>query len=1640
MERIKIQLTFLKLAIFLGTLGLAQAKCGEGCLKCNSLVDQCEVCDYIQGYFDDRKGGCDKVSIDNCQYVNSEGKCQYCNSQFKPRTLSGDCTQLQSNEVIENCQHYDAEANCIICSSGFYLKNGACRQVLVPIPDCELYKAEFPDLCTKCAKGKILNKDGTSCEEVPTDDNCVAYNYYDCLDCVDGFFYEQNSYIGQLISTGQKMQNYLEDIRDQKVNSKIGEFCLTETIKHCSRFLYNSICFECESGYFRDEKGNCILSPDEPLKNCMKYKGEGLCEQCVSGYFLENNQCKLINIVENCANYEVENNSCAQCVNTHYLLPNKSCTSRKNSLNDANCKTFEVDTDRCQVCKSNFVPDSNGVCAQGISDCAEYSGTAGNLVCDQCLDTYFFSQANDWCEQPLDFATNPCLKYGNSNSECRECKEGFYMDGTCKPHTNLDSQCQEASKVTSNECSKCASGYGLFENKKVCAPVTSSNPNCLKWKNATECELCNPNFQAPDCTLIPIEENCSFKPVGSNVCAQCREGYFQNSATQNKCITGLDFEKENCQEFSLQSGASVVRCDSCVKGSFFMEIENFYGCMKRTSYTSFGDCEMLDYNSTGDTNTCIKCKSDKVLNSGSCDDDCPAGVMKARTTVTIDTSAGDRLGISAVNTCETVTGITPDNCEIVVPSVDTETNTFICAKCKAGFEKVYDLSTLNKSFNYNFDEDHYDDIVVRHATFKCQTLDMITDYSSDNCEAYAATAADGKHGCIRCKFGYTGYVKKPGDADEYFIKECIALSDCNPADSNTMGMTTPKSLSKWKIPIETFISCTVCTAKDQMPVILVRQLADQALSPIWYNILQYVTSEIPNTNVNDANGVGVVSNCLTTTVGSQFGYSEDFKVTYPEFCVLLLYRIDQNPSKDLTGTNPTVYCAACDRGFRIALRGSVDADIDVVRKCEQIENCNQSVWFNYCSQCEDDFVYRYNTTENIIEYDYCIEKPEGESNCFAREENGLCIVCKKGFSKNDEGFCEDFNFANCKASTFLSRNQLIQGKIASPAIFDLSSVLYFHGQSNLGSIRYGCSECDGDYIAVKGLDSLGHCVESSYVQRGQFNELKFIKNCLQFGWDYDNLKHVCRQCIPGFMPNFTGTKCVEKLNYCLRASANGEKFCETCQVGFTLINNNCVQNNITNCVEYGVEQNALICTKCSNEYYLYNKKFCLQGRVENCNQYFENQPGKCQECKTEYAIFTIQTGDSLCVPFFGQNCNRWSPENTNGNFECSECQANYYIEDYSSGYKSTLCFGPLNIENCAQVSVTINLGNELSYQCETCEDKYFKYNSGTACLILDVVDYCIEYAQDENRCLTCEQNYYLDYTGKVCHEYPKGIFGCKIYRSLDECLQCQSNMYLFDNVCNTIDPPDWIENCNYYSSLELCMECQSGYFLDKNICKEAQAVNCRTFKNQKTCESCPDGYGLMVVDNVTNCVLINIPNCEKTTQVHPFECIICKKGFFQSDGGCFPSDKILNCEYYLANKVCLSCKEGFVKSLDGLTCTEATSLLFPMDANCKNAFLSPKRICVACGPGYFISENLCKPCNTDSNCMFCDPSNSKVCLVCAPGTVMLSSGKCEGTPVIGFERKKTADEQTTQETDPKGQSRLGSDLIPFFLILIWSFK
>lgn len=117
-------------------------------------------------------------------------------------------------------------------------------------------------------------------------------------------------------------------------------------------------------------------------------------------------------------------------------------------------------------------------------------------------------------------------------------------------------------------------------------------------------------------------------------------------------------------------------------------------------------------------------------------------------------------------------------------------------------------------------------------------------------------------------------------------------------------------------------------------------------------------------------------NCLYQNSYS-FGYDESNQSLFqmPENCglgVINLAYSDGNAkgNKGSDDSKLALYCAACMPGFKSQ---SHKAFPFIKVSCIPIENCRaEGTWFNYCSQCESDFVHLYDLTNNNIYYDQCI--------------------------------------------------------------------------------------------------------------------------------------------------------------------------------------------------------------------------------------------------------------------------------------------------------------------------------------------------------------------------------------------------------------------------------------------------------------------------------------------------------------------------------------------------------------------------------------------------------------------------------------------------------------------------------------------
>lgn len=56
-------------------IGFLKAKCSQGCLRCNKESDECLICDLTNFFILDNHGLCQKINIENCLYIETDGKC-----------------------------------------------------------------------------------------------------------------------------------------------------------------------------------------------------------------------------------------------------------------------------------------------------------------------------------------------------------------------------------------------------------------------------------------------------------------------------------------------------------------------------------------------------------------------------------------------------------------------------------------------------------------------------------------------------------------------------------------------------------------------------------------------------------------------------------------------------------------------------------------------------------------------------------------------------------------------------------------------------------------------------------------------------------------------------------------------------------------------------------------------------------------------------------------------------------------------------------------------------------------------------------------------------------------------------------------------------------------------------------------------------------------------------------------------------------------------------------------------------------------------------------------------------------------------------------------------------------------------------
>ena len=147
----------------------------------------------------------------------------------------------------------------------------------------------------------------------------------------------------------------------------------------------------------------------------------------------------------------------------------------------------------------------------------------------------------------------------------------------------------------------------------------------------------------------------------------------------------------------------------------------------------------------------------------------------------------------------------------------------------------------------------------------------------------------------------------------------------------------------------------------------------------------------------------------------------------------------------------------------------------------------------------------------------------------------------------------------------------------------------------------------------------------------------------------------------------------------------------------------------------------------------------------------------------------------------------------------------------------------------------------------------------------------------------------------------------------------------------------------------------------------------------------------------------NVPNCDISTNLDPFKCTKCKRGFYiGADGNCAAATVINKCALYDSSTTCTLCDTGSVLTVDRKTCNDTYFNTYN-DAFCADSQLLSSAACSKCSAGYIFANSTCSSCsnNTYANgCFSCDPANQTTCFACRPGFYQNANGTCQPNAVI----------------------------------------
>ena len=1576
-------------------IGRECKKCGTYCHKCKPENTMCcttcppgrfrQNCDCVEecwlGYYG-LDGECHKCHDNNCAWCTDDGaKCKRCMDNYvllDGKCVLAPCPDGYTNKdgmcypcSVSNCKNCDATVTeCSYCIKPYVKVNdhqcaltcpsGTFKQPIPNFPNyyhcanCPIYCKEcINDLqCSWCVDGfalyedkcvdicpygyyKTLDNGKWKCKPCPFP-NCGKCTETDCLECKQKYYLQDNA--GQANDTDIC---YAECPKGTYTDYN-RKMCLPCPI-HCTACTDAKTCTECENDFVLtpehicdtscsagtvEIEGKCVFCKAcEHCKECEK--DLVTCIKCKDSRKLKNQKC-----VEDCGDgYYHLDGVCYPCIDNCKQCDNgKTCKWCKDSY-------YLYENYCVRPCPEGFFP-ANGRCERCGNNCKECYNAE---ECKLCNEPYLLAKGE--CYQPpcpagfyqrnlheCGFCSKYCLTC-ESPEKCIGCAEGYYLyNGYCVeicPNGTLPMNghcvsCVDHCNICGtniNECIDCIDGYYLYDrycvehcppfyypDGKVCKRCKSF---CMECTDAMTCTKCN-------ITHYLYDDDCV---------AECPNGY---SPFDGVCVKCTVDECYRCHK-------NKDKCDGCKQGYFLYNNQCVKTCPDGT-YTDYKEGKCFDCKkeckTCDNSETCLTCIDKFVYHYGQCYDDCPEGYAPVDGVCVpcqvdrCDTCNPDNLkecvicdeplyvkeykGIyTCVPECGNYFYPTPGRCMPCENDCMHCTDDVTCTGCVPP-KVLYDASCYDECPKYH--------VVTSPGNVckKCEQKGCLNCFSKDLSH------------CTHCELPYKLLDNKCVDICPigFYEVKYADRAECLPCPGNCETCQNQEICGKC-LPGYTLFEghCIV--------------------PPCPYGFVdvngycQMCTEHCLQCSPNDP---GVCIGC-----GDGYYLWEDQTCRYPcgpgyvgidGICVQCA---DRNC---LSCPNTPNKCGPGGCKYPMVL-----LDGSCVDKCPdgyyELDNqCFKCADFKYCRECYP------------LQPDKCKRcYPEFPLYQYICQSSG---VCPDGWFINSNNECQ-------QCSPYCAYCNDIKKCIRCKPPYALDALGNCVTCKSSGQVQVDgeCKNCTDPSCVICRANDLGYCEQCDTLKvnyQGKcFDECPvgtFIKGrtCVECEANCDKCfdAQTCLECSEGFVEY--KYDCIKE---CPAGYVDVDGHCVPCSARYC---DKCDKTDLTKCIVCNKDYPILYESKCYatcpvRTYYDEEAKTCkpcingclkcLDGLTcESCDMMHWRYPND-KLCYEECPDTTFVNSTVLeCYDCPGENCRYCCPNNPK---LCLECLPGFLELYDNEGYR---------------------------YCVSECPEGY--YQNGTMCLRCQTnCKSCI----DNKNCTICRDPYLLLEGKCIISEQGEGIcplgyvkigkecFRCKQFPNcaicphddLSICEECFWPLILYGTECVTECPPHHFVHVE--GNVARCIPCPDG-------CK-------RCNKNQ--CLECLDGLYFYQYSN--DCVQCKLPSqpigekcmecsvegCEFCVDGEPYQCRICKEGFFLFNQTCVPD-----------------CPDGYYE--DGIICRKCMGFCGKCQSKDKCDFCEPPHvllegICVdKCPEHYRVNGRVCERCQ-NPYCLHCD-ENAEKCTKC----------------------------------------------------------